>query len=113
MKRLIPLAIASSLWGCVSVPQNVQLPAGQALLVAEASTDGVNHGAILAAPYLHGASATQVKGCVDGTNNAVSAAKTLYSTGDVVGTITNLNTAFSNIAVCTKATNAVIPGASK
>lgn len=100
MKQLIPLFAVLALWGCVTVPQNVQLPAGQALLVAEAGMDGANHAATVAATsgFLKGSNAATVKASIDAGNNAVSAAHTLYSKGDLVGTVSQLNTAMSDIA---------------
>lgn len=92
--------------GCALVPTSVTLPAGQALLVAEAGADGVNHAAIIAAPLLHGAAALRVKACVDGANNGVSAAHGLYAKGDVGGTVSSLKTALADIADCTAQTKA-------
>lgn len=103
----IALVLALLLPGCALVPTSVQLPAGQALLVAESAADGVNRSAAIVAPLLHGAAATRVKACVDGTNNAVSAADALYAKGDIGGTVSGLNTAFSNIADCTTQTKAI------
>lgn len=99
---MIGLALAA-LAGCSTT---VQLDLDKGMLVAEAGADGVNHGAIVAAPALHGAQAGQVKACVDGTNNAVSAAQALVVKGDLAGAVGSLNTAFTNIANCTTATKA-------
>lgn len=103
---LAGLAMAA-LAGCSTT---VQLDLDKGMLVAEAGADGVNHSAIVAAPLLHGAQATQVKACVDGTNNAVSAAHGLVVKGDLSGAVGSLNTAFTNIANCTTATKTVTGG---
>lgn len=95
--------------GCALVPPKVQLGAGQALLVAEAAADGVNHAAATAAPALHGENALRVKDCVDATNNGVDAAHALYANGDVAGTVTSLGPTFSSIADCTHLTKGVTP----
>ena len=56
MKRfLVPLAVVGMLAGCglqQVAPNSVRLPADQALLVAEAGTDGVNNAAAAAAPAM-------------------------------------------------------------
>ena len=100
MRLLIPLAAMIGLCGCVTIPQNVQLTAGQGLLVAEAGMDGANHAATIAATsgILKGATAAKVKDAIDGGNNAVSAAHTLYAKGDIAGTVTQVNTALKDIA---------------
>lgn len=100
MKRLIAGLMVLSLGGCVTLPDKVSLPAGQALLVAEAGVDGANHAATIAATsgVLKGESARKVHVAIDAANNAVSAAHTFYAKGDIPSTITQLNTAFADVA---------------
>lgn len=101
MKRiLLPILLALSLTGCLSIPDKVQLPAGQALLVAEAGVDGANNAAVIAANsgLLKGEPARKTHAAVDAANNAVSAAHTLYTKGDIPGTVSQLNIAFRNVA---------------
>lgn len=91
-------ALLTGVAGCALVPDSVKLPAGQALLVAEAGADGVNRSATIAAPALSPAQAHAVKAGIDATNEAVSAANSLYSKGDIPGALAQLQTAFSDIA---------------
>jgi len=103
MKALFLLALFP-LSGCLS--PTIQLNVAKGVLVAEAATDGVNHMAIVAAPALHGQAALRVKACVDGANNATSAAKALQASGDIAGASASVSAALDNVATCTAATNA-------
>lgn len=101
MRHLLAILAATvCLSSCVSIPQNVQLPAGQALLVAEATADGINHGAIVAANsgLIDGPRALTVKAGVDAVNNCVSGAHTIYASGDVPKTATELKRCFDKAA---------------
>lgn len=99
------LALLLPLAGCLS--PTIQLDVAKGVLVAEAATDGVNRAAIIAAPMLHGGAALRVKACVDGANNATSAARALQASGDIPGASASVSKALDQVAACTAATNAV------
>lgn len=107
MKSITIILFALTLTGC-STLDKVELPAGQALLVAEAATDGANHTATIAATsgLLKGDAARKVKAAVDAGNNAVSAAHSLYAKGDIPGAIGQLNTALADVAAIQAAAKA-------
>lgn len=99
--RSLSIALAFiAVSGCVSIPPGVQLPAGQALLVSEATVDGLNHGATVAANsgLLHGAQATTVKAGLDSVNHCVSGAHTVYASGNLPETATELKACFAKAA---------------
>ena len=101
MRRLLlAVGMGLALSSCVSIPQQVQLPAGQALLIAEATADGINHGAIVAANsgLIDGPKALTVKAGVDAVNNCVSGAHTIYASGNVVKTASELKLCFNKAA---------------
>ncbi len=100
MKTLTAALVALFLTGCALVSEKVQLPAGQALLVAEATADGINHGATVAANagLINGAKALTVKAGVDGVNHCVSGAHEIYAHGDVPATVKELNICFAKAA---------------
>lgn len=110
MVQMTALGAMIALGGCVTVPQGVQLPAGQALLVAEAGMDGANHSATIAANSGvftgHPEAARKVHSIVDAGNNAVSAAHTLYAKGDIPGTVGQLNEALKDVAAVQAASKA-------
>ncbi len=115
MTLMMALGAVVALGGCVTVPQGVQLPAGQALLVAEAGMDGANHAATIAANggvfAGHPDTARSTHAAVDAGNNAVSAAHTLYAKGDIPGTISQLNEALKDVAAIEAASKPVTTGA--
>lgn len=99
MKRILAgLALAAALGGCATAP-SVKLTSAQAMLVADAGADGINHAAIAAAQagVLKGAKAQTAKDALDAANQAVSAAKAAYS-GDPVALAAQLTAALGKIA---------------
>lgn len=104
MKITIAMAAVAvlSLGACVSIPPNVKLPAGQALLVSEAAVDGANHAATVAATSGvfkgHPDAARAVKSADDAANNAVDSAHHLYATGDLAGSASAAKKALDNVA---------------
>lgn len=113
MRRLLLMGAALALSSCVSIPSQVQLPAGQALLIAEATADGINHGATVAAQsgLLNGPKAVTVKAGVDAVNHCVDGAHTLYATGNVPGTVGSLKTCFDKAAEVQSLIHPVTTGA--
>lgn len=102
MKRLFLIAGAACALALAGCANKVELPAGQALLVAEAATDGANHAATIAANggvfNGHPETARQVHAGVRAANAAVDGAYAFYRKGDIPGAIGQLNVAFKNIA---------------
>lgn len=109
MKISLAVLLALTLTSCINVPDNVKMPVAQALLVSEAGVDGINRSAVVAAPLLSAQIKAQVKGCVDTANNAVGAAYTLNKSGDVAGTVAQVNIALKNVADCQAATHPTNP----
>lgn len=104
MKRtLAGLVLATLLAGCATSSTDVRLTSAQALLVAEAGTDGINHGATVAAQtgVLRGAKAQTAKDALDAANQAVSAAKAAYGS-DPVAMAAQLTAALGKIAEAQK-----------
>lgn len=106
--KLIVIVASLALSACALIPDKVQLPAGQGLLVAEAAMDGANHAATVAATsgFLSGEPARKVHAAIDGGNNAVSAAHRLYAHGDIPGTVSQLQEALKDVADIQSATKA-------
>lgn len=105
MKKLLLLSAvgaALALGACGSIqamlPGGVRLPADQALLVAEAGTDGINRAATVGAGAMNAQQAATVQAGLDAANNAVSAAHAAYVKGDISSATVDLSTAMTDIA---------------
>lgn len=93
------VSTALALSGCETL-QKIELPAGQALLIAEAATDGINHTSTVLATSgtLKGETARQVHAGVGATNECVSAAHAAYRKHDIPTTISHLNDCMKSAA---------------